>query len=85
MSINETISGDGFSAEANPTGATSDVVVGEHGAGRVVLQVKASGGEWATVSMQSGAYAVATPDAGLIYRFEAKGVSAAGAHVYFGA
>ncbi len=83
MPINETISGDSFSAEINPTTATSDAAVGPHN-GRVVLQTKVPGGDWTTVNVGAGSYCVATPDLALVYRFAAVGVTAPGAHVYFG-
>ena len=86
MPINEEISGSTPSAEAVPVGATSDVIVGPvvPGNGRIFLQAKATGGAWANISTNTGAYAVATPDSGISYRFLPSNVSTP-VHVYFGA
>lgn len=86
MAINESVSASTPSAEAFPAGATSDVIVGpvvpENG--RIFLQAKAPGGEWADVCTNTGAYSVSTPDAAIAYRFRPSNVTTP-VHVYFGA
>lgn len=79
--INETLSGITPSAEALPANATSEASVA---AGDIVLESKAPGGDWELVTCQSGAFAIATPDPAVLYRF--RGLNAdVSAHVYFGA
>lgn len=84
MPINETLIGDGLSAELTPLDSMTDVVIaGEAAAGLVFLQVKAFGGIWVNVTNQSGAYVVMTPDPTLLYRFRASNLLSP-VHVFMG-
>ena len=70
MSINETISGNGESAEAFPTASVSDVTIG-HGLGNVEIQSQSPAStEWfAIVKNRRGASSISTPDPAIKYRF----------------
>ena len=83
MPIDETITTDGASSEANPAGTVSDVLVGPCAPGSITLQVKTAAGDWFGVSSKQGAYIVATPDPALLYRFKATNV-VGNIPVYFG-
>lgn len=82
--INEVLAAKDESAEVVPTGTVTDVLIEKSSTGQIFLQAKVPGGNWTNVTSQRGAYAVATPDTTILYRFAAFNISAS-TRVYFGA
>lgn len=85
MAISESLIDNGVSATTVAAGATSDVIIEGGSPGQVFLEAQAPGSAvWVTVTQQTGSFAVATPDAAILYRFRGQALTNSTA-VYFGA
>ena len=84
MPINETIGpGNPESSATVPGDTLSEVSVGKHDTGHIVLEQMVPGGAWEPVDVISRAGTLYTPDPAVQYRFKSSMLEG-DTHVYFG-
>ena len=84
MAINETLSPTAsVSTVTAPTQGVSEVSIESQGGGNVWLEQLVPGGKWMPIYSDTGPTALSTPDTGVSYRFNSRGLTK-DVLVYFG-